>query len=107
MQKLAELHPDGDVLNDAAYEMATADLELPLARGYAAKAVRMAEEESQKITLEKLTLDDLKDINKLAAYWDTIGWVDAHMSNLPEAEQYLQASWKLTQDGTVASHLCR
>jgi len=29
------------------------------------------------------------------------------MSKLDEAEEYLQASWKLTQDGTVASHLCQ
>lgn len=29
------------------------------------------------------------------------------MSNLQEAEHYLRASWTLTQDGIVASHLCR
>lgn len=28
------------------------------------------------------------------------------MSNLGDAEQYLRASWKLTQDGMVAGHLC-
>src|SRR5437588_3310552 len=28
------------------------------------------------------------------------------MSNLDVAERYLQASWKLTQDGIVAGHLC-
>ena len=28
------------------------------------------------------------------------------MSNLEEAERYLRASWKLTQDGVVAGHLC-
>ena len=43
----------------------------------------------------------------MSAYWDTLGWVDERMSNLGEAEAYLLAAWKLTQDGVVASHLCR
>jgi hypothetical protein len=42
----------------------------------------------------------------VAAYWDTLGWVDERMSKLDEAEQYLLASWKLAQDGVVAGHLC-
>ena len=35
-----------------------------------------------------------------------LGWVNERMSNLEEAELYLRASWKLTQDGVVAGHLC-
>jgi hypothetical protein len=66
-----------------------------------------AENESQKITLQELKLDDLKGVQKLSAYWDTLGWVDERMSNLEEAEAYLLAAWKLTQDSVVAGHLCR
>jgi hypothetical protein len=51
-------------------------------------------------------MEDLGKIFPLAAYWDTLGWVNERMSNLEEAERYLQASWKLTQDGIVAGHLC-
>jgi len=104
--KLADVDPGGNYFNDAAYQMANADLKLPLALDYAKKAVRAAEEESQKITLPDLKVEDLKKIQKVAAYWDTLGWVDERMSNLEEAEQYLQAAWKLTQDGVVAGHLC-
>jgi len=105
-RKLADLDKKAEYLNDAAYEMANADLDLPLALDYAQKAVRAADEESQKITLPDLKLIDLGQIIQVAAYWDTLGWVEERMSKLPEAELYLRASWKLTQDGVVAGHLC-
>ena len=105
-RKIGDMKPAPGVLNDTAYEMAKADLELPLALDYARKAVREAEEESQKITLPDLKMEDVRKVFKVAAYWDTLGWVDERMSNLDEAEQYLRASWKLTQDGVVAGHLC-
>ncbi len=104
--KLAEVDPQGDTFNDAAYQMANADLKLPLALGYAKKAVRAAEEESEKIALPDMKVEDLGRIFKVAAYWDTLGWVDERMSNLEEAELYLRALWRLTQDGVVAGHLC-
>jgi len=104
--KLAEVDPKGSTFNDVAYEMANADLKLPLALDYANKAVRAAEEESQKITLPDMTVEDLRKIFKVAAYWDTLGWVNERMSKLEDAELYLRASWKLTQDGVVAGHLC-
>jgi tetratricopeptide (TPR) repeat protein/transglutaminase-like putative cysteine protease len=104
--KLAEVDTEGHYLNDAAYEMANADLKLPLALDYAKKAVRAAEEDSGKITLPDLKVEDLSKIFRVAAYWDTLGWVNERMSNLEVAEPYLRASWRLTQDGVVAGHLC-
>jgi hypothetical protein len=93
---LTNLNPDGLVLNNVAYQMAGADLELPLALQFAEKAVRQTEEESQKITLPALNPQDLAHIFPLSAYWDTLGWVNERMSNFGPAEQYLLASWKLT-----------
>jgi hypothetical protein len=48
--KLADWDPQGNTFNDVAYQMAEADLKLPLALDYAKKAARAAEQESQKIT---------------------------------------------------------
>jgi tetratricopeptide (TPR) repeat protein len=104
--KLADLDPKGSTFNDSAYEMSNADLNLPLALNYATKAVRRVEEESQKTELTDLRMEDLQRVQIVAAYWDTLGWVNERMSNLEEAEQYLRASWKLTQDGVVGGHLC-
>jgi len=105
--KLADIDPEGKTFNNAAYEMANADLNLPIALDYAKKAVHATEEESQKITLSDLRIEDLRKIETLAAYWDTLGWVNERMSKLDEAAEYLRAAWKLTQDGVVADHLCQ
>jgi tetratricopeptide (TPR) repeat protein len=105
--KLGEMNPEGNYFNEAAYQMANADLNLPLALDYAKKAVRAAEEDSQKLTLTDLKVEDLRGVEKLSAYWDTLGWVDERIGKLEEAEQYLRAAWKLTQDGVVAGHLCQ
>jgi tetratricopeptide (TPR) repeat protein len=104
--QIADVDKEGKYLNGVAYKMANGDLKLPVALEYAKKAVRAAEEETQKISLGDLKMDDVKNIFKVAAYWDTLGWVEERMSNLDEAELYLRAAWKLTQDGVVASHLC-
>jgi len=104
--KLAEVDHDGVYLNDAAYQMADADLDLSLALDYSKKAVRKAEEDSERITLPDLKTEDLRRIFELSAYWDTLGWAYERKSDLGLAEQYLRASWRLTQDGVVAGHLC-
>jgi Tfp pilus assembly protein PilF len=105
-KKLAEVDSQKMYLNDAAYEMANHDLDLPLALNYAKQAVRRAEEDSQKITLHDLKVQDLDHILVVAAYWDTLGWVNERMSNMATAEEYLKASWRVNQDGVVAGHLC-
>jgi tetratricopeptide (TPR) repeat protein len=103
---LGSLATDENTFNDVAYQMANADLQLPVALDYAQRAVRSVEQESQKITLPDLKVEDVNHIFRLAAYWDTLGWADERLSNLEPAEQYLQAAWKLTQNGVVAGHLC-
>ena len=104
--KLADLDTDGNYFNDVAYEMASADLNLPFAVDLAGKAVHRVEEESQKTTLADLKMEDLRRVQKLSAYWDTLGWAEERMSKLDEAEQHLRAAWALTQNGVAASHLC-
>ncbi|HTR23528.1 MAG TPA: DUF3857 domain-containing protein [Terriglobales bacterium] len=105
--KLGELDvKNHEYFNSAAYYMANADLNLPLALTYAKKAVRKAEEESQKTTLDALSVRDLGEVATISAYWDTIGWVYERMTKLEVAEPYLRGAWDLTQDGVVAGHLC-
>jgi tetratricopeptide (TPR) repeat protein len=97
----------GADLNDLALSMADTGLQLPLALDYAKKAARLAEEESQKITLKDLKVEDVHQVFMLSNYWDTVGWVYERMSNLDAAEKYLHASWHLTQDAVTAGHLCQ
>ena len=105
-QKVAEMDSKKIYLNDVAYVMANNDLDLNIALGFAKQAVRVAEDDSEKIMLPDLKVDDLEGIHRLAADWDTLGWVYERVSNMAAAEDYLRASWKLNQDGVVAGHLC-
>jgi len=104
---LASLHPSPASLNNVAYVMADADVDLPLALDFARQSAQNAEADSEKITLPALSLADLRKLQALAAIWDTVGWVYAKTSNYAAAETYLLASWKLSQDGVVGSHLCQ
>lgn len=105
-QKIAESDSEKKYLNDVAYEMANNDLDLPAALKYAKEAVHGAEDDSQEIELSDLKEEDLGEIVRLAAYWDTLGWVYERMSDMEMAAEYLKASWRLDQDGVVAGHLC-
>jgi tetratricopeptide (TPR) repeat protein/transglutaminase-like putative cysteine protease len=94
-----------EILNDVAYTLAEKKKGLSQALDYAKKAVREEEEESSKIRLSQLEIQRLTVSNKLAAYWDTLGWVHFGLGNLDEAERYLKAAWTLTQDAVSGDHL--
>jgi tetratricopeptide (TPR) repeat protein/transglutaminase-like putative cysteine protease len=106
LQKIAKLNPSPEMLNNIAYEMAEADQQIPLAVSYAEKAVRAEEETSNNIELSKLTLNDVRHTVRLAAFWDTLGWAQNRLSNFDEAENNLNAAWRLSRDGVPAAHLC-
>lgn len=103
LKKAVELDPK--LYNDVAYSVADANKYLPLALEYAQKAVRNEEEASASVTLADLKVEDLQRTALIAAYWDTLGWVYFKMSNLGQAERYLNAGWTLAQDGVIAAHL--
>jgi tetratricopeptide (TPR) repeat protein len=105
-QKVLQSDSHPQALNNVAFEIADAGKDLPLALQYAEKALRTEEADSQNTTLSQLKIEDLEHTPKIAAYWDTLGWIHSQMSHLDQAEKYLNAAWMLTQDGLVASHLC-
>lgn len=99
--------PSQPMYNDVAYAMATAGKLLPTALEYARKAVAEEEEASLKLKLSELTVDDLPHTVRLAAFWDTLGWVYFQQGNFAQAEKFLNASWMLSQHAEVADHLRR
>jgi tetratricopeptide (TPR) repeat protein len=100
-----ELDPSPLMLNDIGYELADANKKLPQAVEYAEKAVHQEEEASQKVKLSDLRLEDLAHTASLGAYWDTLGWAYFRTGNLDQAEKYVNAAWKLSQDWEQADHL--
>jgi tetratricopeptide (TPR) repeat protein len=96
---------NSDMLNSVAYALAEKKKSLSLALQYAERAVRGVEEESSKIHVSQLEIQHFAVSNKLAAYWDTLGWVHFGLGNLGEAERYLKAAWTVSQDAVIGDHL--
>ena len=93
------------MLNNVSYELADANKDLPRALEYAEKGVLLEEQNSQGAEPSDLKMEDLGHANKLAAYWDTLGWVHFRMRNFEQAEKYLTSAWTLSQSGSIAEHL--
>jgi tetratricopeptide (TPR) repeat protein len=104
-QKAAELDPRPYTWNVIAYELADKNQKLPVALGYAEKALRAEEIRTERLSLEKLETDDLRVPDLLSHIWDTVGWVHFLMDDLPQAEKYVAAAWSLSQYPAHADHL--
>jgi tetratricopeptide (TPR) repeat protein len=96
---------NSDMLNSVAYALAEQKKSLAQALQFAEKAVHAVEEESSKIQVSQLEIQDLTVSNRLAAYWDTLGLVHFGLGNLDKAERYLKAAWTVTQSAVIGDHL--
>jgi len=96
---------DPEILNDASYELANSNMELPLAETSCKKALETMDKASGETTLGNLSADDLARANLLTAAWDTMGWIYFREGNLPMAEKYVSAAWDATQHSEVGDHL--
>jgi tetratricopeptide (TPR) repeat protein len=93
------------VLNDIAYYLAVKNVQLDKALGYAESAVTSMANNLRNLEAANLTLDDLRNVAALAAYWDTLGWVYFQKGDIDAAEKYLKAAWTLQQHSEVGQHL--
>jgi tetratricopeptide (TPR) repeat protein len=98
---------DESILNDAAYALADANRELPLARSSCEKSLKQLDESTSKISLETLSDNDLKAVVHLAATWDTMAWILYRQGEIAPAEDYAKAAWLLDQRPDVGLHLGR
>jgi tetratricopeptide (TPR) repeat protein len=104
-QKALELDPSPLLFNDAAYELAEQNQELPLALEYAKRAAYDEGAVSRKVDLAKLRPEDFAPTRNLPAFWDTLGWVYFKIGDLDQAEKYLNAAWVLSQGAVEGYHL--
>lgn len=93
------------VLNDIAYFLAVKGVQLDKALGYAESAVTSVANSLRNVEAANLTIDDLRNVASLAAYWDTLGWVYYQKGDLDTAEKYLKAAWMLQQHSEVGHHV--
>ena len=96
---------DPGMMNDAAYELADAGLELPLDEQTVQTALAQMEAETRTWTLDESAQVLRQRTRQLQATWDTMGWVYFRDGKLDEADRYIRASWSGRQDAEVGKHL--
>ena len=106
-QRAVSLDAGWVTLNDAAYYLADADLELERAAAYAGRALADTEEKLNQIQLEDMNAQGVSLLRHAAAVWDTVGWVKFRQADLGLAEKYIRAAQDLTNDSTISFHLGR
>jgi tetratricopeptide (TPR) repeat protein len=104
-QKALGDDPNPALLNSVAYSLADADVHLKDALEYSTQAVSSLSEQTLDISPDSAHPSDFALMVQLAANWDTLGWIKFRLGDLPAAEKYLQASWRLMQGAVIGEHL--
>jgi tetratricopeptide (TPR) repeat protein/transglutaminase-like putative cysteine protease len=105
--RAVEIAPEPGTWNDVAYELSLARVDLDTAQRYAESAVAAETAASRNLDLDHVDARALGVVDRLAAYWDTLGWVYFAKDDLAHAETYVAASWKLAQHAEVGDHLAQ
>lgn len=105
LEKVAQSDSKPNTLNNIAYELADANVELDKALAYAQKAVEQTQ--AQSLLFGASSTESLRIATQLAAYWDTLGWVYFRRGDLSKAESYLRAAWDLSQSAVIGDHLAQ
>lgn len=103
LDKVVQLDPERT--NEVAYELALANQSLPKALEYAKRAVADEEKKASGIRLDALEVRDLRAIDGLWQYWDTLGWVYFRLGDLANSKKFLVAAWNLSQYPEVGDHV--
>jgi transglutaminase-like putative cysteine protease/tetratricopeptide (TPR) repeat protein len=93
---------DPGQLNNAAYELADATLDLPLAEKAAGRCLDLLDEASN--TGETGTAA-LQRASLLTNVWDTYGWILYREDKLADAEPWVRAAWRNGNAAEVGYHL--
>ena len=93
------------ILNDVAYAFADKNLDLETAKQYAEKAVHEEELASSKVQVDDIQSSDLEHTGRLAAMWDTLGWIYFRNKDFQHAEEYLKPAWAISQRALIGEHL--
>ncbi|MFZ0518489.1 MAG: DUF3857 domain-containing protein [Acidobacteriaceae bacterium] len=105
LQQIMRNSQEPVIINDAAYDLADQDADLPESAEFAAKTLKQVEHATASVQLATLNKQDLANVSLLGALWDTLGWIDFKQAKYSDAERYIDAAWLLTQNADVADHL--
>jgi len=95
------------IFNEVAYNLAEQKLALDKAQRYAEVAIADATQNLRSVDLAHLTDAALSQIERVASYWDTLGWIYFQRGDLERARQYISAAWVLSENGEAGDHLAQ
>jgi len=105
LEHSVELEPIPARWNWVAYELALDNLALDEAQKFAESAIAATAEKMRQVSLDHLTIEDVRHASSLPSYWDTLGWVRFQQGNLVDAEKYVKCAWQVRAVGEIGDHL--
>ncbi|HXX71692.1 MAG TPA: tetratricopeptide repeat protein, partial [Candidatus Acidoferrum sp.] len=106
-EKAAALSRSPTILNEVAFNLAERKLALDKAQRYAEVAIADAAGDLRSVDLIHLNDAVLAQMEDMAAYWDTLGWIYFQKGDVDRATQYIRAAWVLSEDGEAGDHLAQ
>jgi tetratricopeptide (TPR) repeat protein len=105
--KATSLSHSPTTLNEAAFDLAEQKLALDRALRYSELAIADASAALRSADLAHVTDKALDQVEDIAAYWDTFGWIYFQKGDFDRAMPYVHAAWLLTEDGEAGDHVAQ
>ena len=103
--KAVAASPSAGVKNEVAYSLAEHNVSLDRAEEFARSALDMLEAQVSNLSLNRATLEQIQAAAALPPIWDTLGWVYFRQGKLDRALDFVDAAWRLNEQGDVGDHL--
>ena len=102
LRDIATSSQDAGQLNNAAYELANASLDLPLAETASRRSLDLLDQATNN---GETGPNALRRTSLLVAAWDTLGWILFREDKITEAEPWVRASWRNGNSAETGYHL--
>jgi predicted Zn-dependent protease/transglutaminase-like putative cysteine protease len=102
LRDIASTSDDLEQLNDAAYELADASLDLPLAEKASRRSLDLLDQATNN---GETGPNALRRADLLVSSWDTLGWILFREDKIAEAEPWIRAAWRNSNAAESGYHL--
>ena len=106
-ERVVTLAPNPTMWNNVAWWMSEYSLSLDKALDYARQAVAGAGAALAAASIDQPGRMLVGQTSSLAAYWDTLGWIEFKRGRVEEGLRFVRASWQVRQEPEVGEHLGR
>ena len=105
LEQATSISSTPNIFNSAAYALAERNLEISMAEKWSDACLSIEKIRLQNISLDHLTAEQLNYAFRMAAYWDTRGWIYFLRGDNSHALSYIEAAWSLRAEPTIGDHL--